>query len=171
LQNMDIRSLRTGIGYDVHQLTENRDLIIGGVKIDFHLGLLGHSDADVLLHAVIDALLGAANLGDIGKLFPDNDASWKGISSLVLLEKVAEKLRSEKIEIINIDSVVICDKPKLLPHVPAMKANICRVLGIEENQIGIKGKTSEKLGFVGAMEGIESYATCLLSIDRQGILT
>lgn len=164
MHNMDIRSLRTGIGYDVHQLTAGRDLIIGGVKIDFHLGLLGHSDADVLLHAVIDALLSAANLGDIGKLFPDNDASWKGISSMILLEKVSEKLRAASVEIINIDSVVICDKPKLLPHVPAMKTNICRVLGIQDNQIGIKGKTSEKLGFVGAMEGIESYATCLVLV-------
>lgn len=161
---MDIKSLRTGIGYDVHQLVENRDLIIGGVKIDFHLGLLGHSDADVLLHAIIDALLGAANLGDIGKLFPDNDSSWKGISSMILLEKVAKKLQEASVEIVNIDSVIICDKPKLLPHVPAMKANICRVLGIQENQIGIKGKTSEKLGFVGEMKGIESYATCLITI-------
>lgn len=162
---MDIKSLRTGIGYDVHQLVENRDLIIGGVKIDFQLGLLGHSDADVLLHAIIDALLSAANLGDIGKLFPDHDASWKNISSLILLDKVAEKYRQNHIDIINIDSVVICDQPKLLPHITAMKSNICRILNIEENQIGIKGKTSEKLGFVGAMQGIESYASCLILLQ------
>lgn len=159
---MDIQSLRTGIGYDVHQLSENRDFIIGGVKIDFPVGPLGHSDADVLLHAIIDALLSAANLGDIGKLFPDTDQSWKNISSMVLLRKVAEKLNEKKVKIINIDSVVVCDKPKLLPYIGEMKSNICNVLGLRHDQIGIKGKTSEKLGFVGAQEGIESYATCLI---------
>ncbi len=164
---MDIRSLRTGIGYDVHRLVENRDLIIGGVKIDFPLGLLGHSDADILLHAIIDALLSAANLGDIGKLFPDNDQSIKGISSLVLLEKVAEKLSKNQVSIINIDSVVICDKPKLLPYIDEMKDKIGGILKIRKDQIGIKGKTSEKLGFVGAQEGFESYATCLIYLENE----
>lgn len=162
---MDLFSLRTGIGYDVHRLIPDRNLIIGGVRIDFHLGLLGHSDADVLLHAIIDSVLGASNLGDIGKLFSDNDPKWKDISSLLLLSQVGRMVKEKKIRIINIDSVVICDRPKLLPYVPQMKLNIASALDIPVDRIGIKGKTSEKLGFVGAEEGIEAYATCLIAFD------
>ncbi|MCA0445541.1 MAG: 2-C-methyl-D-erythritol 2,4-cyclodiphosphate synthase [Bacteroidetes bacterium] len=160
---MDLSSLRTGIGYDVHRLVPDRNLIIGGVKIDFHLGLLGHSDADVLLHAIIDSLLGASNLGDIGKLFSDNDPKWKDISSLLLLSHVGRMLIEKKVQIINIDAVVICDRPKLLPYVPQMKLHIASSLDIPVDRISIKGKTSEKLGFVGAEEGIESYSTCLIA--------
>lgn len=157
-----IYNLRTGIGYDVHRLVPGRDLIIGGVKIDFHLGLLGHSDADVLLHAITDAILGASGLGDIGQLFPDSSADWKGANSLELLRYSHQKIQAAGFSIISLDSVVICDRPKLLPHVPTMKKNISDVLGLEVFRIGIKGKTSEKLGFVGAEEGIEAYATALL---------
>lgn len=157
-----IYNLRTGIGYDVHRLAAGRDLIIGGVKIDFHLGLLGHSDADVLLHALTDAMLGASGLGDIGQLFPDTSADWKGADSLELLRFAYDKIQSAGFSVISLDSVVICDRPKLLPHIPAMKRNIADALGLEVSRIGIKGKTSEKLGFVGAEEGIEAYATALL---------
>lgn len=155
-------NLRTGIGYDVHRLVSGRDLIIGGVKIDFHLGLLGHSDADVLLHAITDALLGASGLGDIGQLFPDTSADWKGADSLELLRVANGKIQTAGFSIISLDSVVICDRPKLLPHIPAMKKNIAEALNLDGSRIGIKGKTSEKLGFVGAEEGIEAYATVLL---------
>jgi len=161
---MNLSSLRTGIGYDVHRLVPDHDLIIGGVKIDFHLGLLGHSDADVLLHAITDALLGAASLGDIGRWFSDKDPKWKGISSLYMLTEAGKMLRQKQAKIINIDSVVICDRPKLLPYIPDMKLNIASALDVPADCIGIKGKTSEKLGFVGAEEGIESYATCLLVV-------
>ena len=154
--------MRIGMGYDVHRLTEGRDLILGGVKIPSEKGLLGHSDADVLLHAVMDALLGAAALGDIGKHFPDTDPAYKGISSLKLLEHVGELLEKEGYAVGNIDATIIAQKPKMAPHIPGMRANVARVLRIEENQINIKATTEEGLGFTGSGEGISSQAICLL---------
>ena len=154
--------MRVGMGYDVHRLTEGRELILGGVKIPYEKGLLGHSDADVLLHAVMDALLGAAALGDIGKHFPDTDPAYKGISSLKLLEHVGDLLEKEGYTVGNIDATIIAQKPKMAPHIPAMRANVARVLGIEENQINIKATTEEGLGFTGNGEGISSQAVCLL---------
>lgn len=154
--------MRIGMGYDVHRLTEGRDLILGGVKIPYEKGLLGHSDADVLLHAVMDALLGAAALGDIGKHFPDTDPAYKGISSLKLLGHVGELLEKEGYVIGNIDATIIAQKPKMAPHIPQMRANVAEVLKIEENQINIKATTEEGLGFTGSGEGISSQAVCLL---------
>ena len=154
--------MRVGMGYDVHRLTEGRELILGGVKIPYEKGLLGHSDADVLLHAVMDALLGAAALGDIGKHFPDTDPAYKGISSLKLLEHVGDLLEKEGYTVGNIDATIIAQKPKMAPHIPAMRSNVARVLGIEENQINIKATTEEGLGFTGNGEGISSQAVCLL---------
>ena len=154
--------MRIGMGYDVHRLTEGRDLILGGVKIPYEKGLLGHSDADVLLHAVMDALLGAAALGDIGKHFPDTDPAYKGISSLKLLEHVGELLEKEGYTVGNIGATIIAQKPKMAPHIPGMRANVARVLRIEENQINIKATTEEGLGFTGSGEGISSQAICLL---------
>lgn len=149
---------RTGIGFDVHKLVEGRKCIIGGVDIPYEKGLLGHSDADVLLHAISDALLGAAGLGDIGTYFPDTDPAFKGADSLELLRKVGEEVAKAGSEIVNIDSVVICERPKVNPHKDAMKANIARVLGLDIKQVGIKGSTTEKLGFTGRGEGIEAQA-------------
>ena len=154
--------MRIGMGYDVHRLTEGRDLILGGVKIPYEKGLLGHSDADVLLHAVMDALLGAAALGDIGKHFPDSDPAYKGISSLKLLEHVGELLEREGYTVGNIDATIIAQRPKMAPHIPVMRKNIAEVLRIEENQINIKATTEEGLGFTGSGEGISSQAVCLL---------
>ncbi len=149
---------RTGMGYDVHAFAENRKLILGGVDIPHDRGLLGHSDADVLIHAVMDALLGAAALGDIGKHFPDTDPRYKGISSLLLLGHVAELLCSQGWTIINIDATVIAQRPKIAPHIPQMKKNMAEVLKISESQINIKGTTTERLGFTGREEGIASQA-------------
>ena len=154
--------MRIGMGYDVHRLTEGRDLILGGVKIPYEKGLLGHSDADVLLHAVMDALLGAAALGDIGKHFPDSDPAYKGISSLKLLEHVGELLEREGYAVGNIDATIIAQRPKMAPHIPVMRKNIAEVLRIEESQINIKATTEEGLGFTGSGEGISSQAVCLL---------
>ena len=154
--------MRIGMGYDVHRLTEGRDLILGGVKIPYEKGLLGHSDADVLLHAVMDALLGAAALGDIGKHFPDSDPAYKGISSLKLLEHVGELLEKEGYTVGNIDATIIAQRPKMAPHIPVMRKNIAEVLRIEESQINIKATTEEGLGFTGSGEGISSQAVCLL---------
>lgn len=154
--------MRIGMGYDVHRLTEGRDLILGGVKIPYEKGLLGHSDADVLLHAVMDALLGAAALGDIGKRFPDSDPAYKGISSLKLLEHVGELLEKEGYTVGNIDATIIAQRPKMAPHIPVMRKNIAEVLRIEESQINIKATTEEGLGFTGSGEGISSQAVCLL---------
>ncbi|MGI6000064.1 MAG: 2-C-methyl-D-erythritol 2,4-cyclodiphosphate synthase [Candidatus Merdisoma sp.] len=154
--------MRIGMGYDVHRLTEGRDLILGGVKIPYEKGLLGHSDADVLLHAVMDALLGAAALGDIGKHFPDSDPAYKGISSLKLLEHVGELLEKEGYTVGNIDATIIAQRPKMAPHIPIMRKNIAEVLRIEESQINIKATTEEGLGFTGSGEGISSQAVCLL---------
>lgn len=156
--------MRIGIGYDVHRLTQGRRLIIGGVDIPYEKGLLGHSDADVLLHAIMDALLGAAGLGDIGRHFPDTDEQYKGISSLELLRRTGELLEEELYVIENIDATIIAQKPKMLPYIPEMKENVARTLGIEENQVNIKATTEEGLGFTGAMEGISAQAVCSLNV-------
>ena len=155
-------SLRIGQGYDVHRLVEGRDLILGGVKIPHTVGLLGHSDADVLLHAIADALLGAAALGDIGKHFPDTDPAYKGISSLKLLEAVANLLLSRGFRIINIDSTVIAQAPKLMPHIEEMRENIAKALGIDVSYVSVKATTEEKLGFTGEKLGIASQAIALI---------
>ena len=154
--------MRIGIGYDVHKLVENRPLILGGVEIEYELGLLGHSDADVLVHAIMDALLGAAGLGDIGKHFPDTDPKYKGISSLKLLAFVKESIEAEGFKIGNIDSVMICQKPKLMSFIPVMKTNIAKVLEVDEKLVNVKATTTEKLGFAGRGEGIASEAVALL---------
>lgn len=154
--------MRVGMGYDVHRLTENRDLIIGGVKIPYEKGLLGHSDADVLLHAIMDALLGAAAMGDIGKHFPDTDPEYEGASSMKLLEHVGRLLEEENYQIINIDATIIAQRPKMAPHIPQMVENVARVLKLEKNQVNIKATTEEGLGFTGIGEGISSQAICAL---------
>ena len=154
--------MRVGMGYDVHRLTEGRDLILGGVKIDWEKGLLGHSDADVLIHAIMDALLGAAALGDIGQHFPDTDPAYEGISSVKLLEHVAALLEEKGYGVGNIDAVIIAQKPKMAPHIPQMKANIAEALHMESDLLNIKATTEEKLGFTGREEGIASQAVCLL---------
>ncbi len=155
--------MRIGTGYDVHRLVPDRKLIIGGVDIPYELGLLGHSDADVLLHAIMDALLGAAALGDIGRHFPDSSDEYKGISSLVLMERVAGILSDNNYVIENIDSTIIAQKPKMLPHIQTMRENIASALGISVNQVNVKATTEEGLGFTGAGEGIAAQASALLS--------
>ena len=154
--------MRIGHGYDVHRLVEGRDLILGGVKIDFELGLLGHSDADVLLHAVSDALLGAAGLGDIGKHFPDTDPKYKGADSRVLLRHVVKLVVEHGYRISNVDVTMIAQKPKLKDHIPQMVRNIAADLQIPENRVNVKATTEEKLGFTGTMEGLRCHAVCLL---------
>lgn len=154
--------MRIGMGYDVHKLVENRDLILGGVKIPFEKGLLGHSDADVLLHAISDSLLGAAALGDIGKHFPDTDDKFKGADSLILLQEVGKLIKEKGYKIGNIDATIIAQKPRMLPHIPTMRENIARVLEIEIDQINVKATTEEGLGFTGSMEGISSQSIALL---------
>lgn len=154
--------MRVGLGYDVHRLVEDRDLILGGVKIPYEKGLLGHSDADVLLHAIMDALLGAAALGDIGKHFPDTDPAYKGISSIRLLQHVGELLEQENYQIVNIDATIIAQRPKMAPHIPQMVKNVAKTLKLEENQVNIKATTEEGLGFTGTGEGISSQAICSL---------
>lgn len=154
--------MRVGMGYDVHRLTEDRDLILGGVKIPWEKGLLGHSDADVLIHAIMDALLGAAALGDIGQHFPDTDPAYKGISSIKLLEHVAALLNEKGYGVGNIDAVIIAQKPKMAPHIPLMRENIARALDMDVDCLSIKATTEEKLGFTGREEGIASQAVCLL---------
>ena len=156
--------MRVGMGYDVHRLTKDRDLILGGVKIPWEKGLLGHSDADVLIHAIMDALLGAAALGDIGQHFPDTDPAYKGISSIRLLKHVAALLSEKGYGIGNIDPVIIEQKPKMAPHIPQMKENIAEALEIDMDCLNIKATTEEKLGFTGREEGIASEAVCLLYI-------
>ena len=155
--------MRVGMGYDVHKLTEGRKLILGGVDIPWEKGLLGHSDADVLIHAVMDALLGAAALGDIGKHFPDTDPAYKGISSIKLLVHVAGLLRENGYEVGNIDATVIAQKPKMAPHILQMRRNMAEALGISESKLNIKATTEEGLGFTGRGEGIASQAICLLT--------
>ena len=149
---------RFGMGYDVHQLVENRKLIIGGVDIPYEKGLLGHSDADVLLHAISDALLGAAALGDIGKHFPDTDPRYKGADSLKLLEEVGNLLAEKGYVVGNVDATIVAQKPKMLPHIPQMRENIARVLRVDIDQINVKATTEEHLGFTGSGQGISSYA-------------
>ena len=151
------------MGYDVHRLVENRALIIGGVNIPYELGLLGHSDADVLLHAIMDALLGAAALGDIGKHFPDTDPKYKGISSIKLLEHVGDLLEENHFVIENIDATIIAQAPKMRPHIDQMNANIANALKIDLNRINVKATTEEGLGFTGSGEGISSQAICMLT--------
>lgn len=154
--------MRVGMGYDVHRLTENRDLILGGVKIPWEKGLLGHSDADVLVHAIMDALLGAAALGDIGQHFPDTDPAYEGISSIRLLEHVKALLDEKGYGVTNIDAVIIAQKPKMAPNIPKMKENIARALQMDPGCLNIKATTEERLGFTGREEGIASQAVCLL---------
>lgn len=154
--------MRVGMGYDVHRLTEGRKLILGGVDIPYDKGLLGHSDADVLVHAIMDALLGAAALGDIGKHFPDTDEQYAGISSIVLLEKVAALLEEHCFVIENIDATVIAQRPKLLPYMEEMRTKISVALGLDKDRINIKATTEEGLGFTGSGEGISAQAVCLL---------
>ncbi|MGN6882375.1 2-C-methyl-D-erythritol 2,4-cyclodiphosphate synthase [Neisseria sp. P0019.S003] len=155
-------NIRVGQGYDVHQLVEGRDLILGGVNIPFEKGLLGHSDADALLHAITDALLGAAGLGDIGSHFPDTTAEFKDADSRVLLREAYQSVQELGWKVVNVDTTVIAQKPKLAPHIPAMRANIAVDLGLPENCVNIKGKTNEKLGYLGRMEAIEAQAAVLL---------
>lgn len=154
--------MRIGHGYDVHKLVEGRALILGGVKIDYEKGLLGHSDADVLLHAVSDALLGAAGLGDIGKHFPDTDPQYKGADSLKLLENVAEKVTAAGYRVSNIDVTMIAQRPKLKDHIPQMVCNIAAAVGVDPSRVNVKATTEEKLGFTGSGEGMACHAVCLL---------
>lgn len=155
--------MRIGMGYDVHRLVPDRDLILGGVTIDYEQGLLGHSDADVLLHAIMDAILGAAALGDIGKHFPDTDPAYKGASSIRLLEHVRELVKQEGYEVGNIDATIIAQRPKMRPHIDAMRENIARALQISVSRVNVKATTEEGLGFTGTGEGISSQAVCLLN--------
>ncbi len=155
--------MRIGMGYDVHKLVEGRDLIIGGVKIPYELGLLGHSDADVLTHAIMDALLGAAGLGDIGKHFPDTDPAYKGADSLKLLEHVGKLLAENNYYIQNIDATIIAQRPKMAPHIMKMRENFAERLGIAVDQVNVKATTEEGLGFTGEGKGISSQAICLLT--------
>ena len=154
--------MRIGHGYDVHRLVEGRDLILGGVKIDYEKGLLGHSDADVLLHAVSDALLGAAGLGDIGVHFPDTDPKYKGADSLLLLQTVGQKVKAQGYRISNIDVTMIAQRPKLKEYIPQMVQNIARVLELEPGRVNVKATTEEKLGFTGEGLGMSCHAVCLL---------
>lgn len=157
--------MRVGFGYDVHRLVEGRPLIIGGVPIVHEKGLAGHSDADVLLHAITDALLGAAALGDIGQHFPDTDAAWKDADSLKLLQAVMERVREAGYRVSNIDSTVALQRPKLRPHIEAMRRNVARVLDLDVGQVSVKATTTERLGFVGTEAGAAAYAVCLLLAD------
>ena len=157
---------RIGNGYDVHRLTEGRALILGGVNIPFERGLLGHSDADVLTHAVMDALLGAAALGDIGRLFPDNDPQYQGADSLKLLTAVCRAVGEAGYQIGNIDATVMAQRPKLAPHIPQMRKNIARACGIDVSQVSVKATTEEGMGFTGREEGMAAQAVCLL--DKEG---
>ena len=154
--------IRVGFGFDVHQLVENHPFVLGGVNLEHHLGAFGHSDADVLVHAICDALLGAANLGDIGFHFSNTDARWKGISSLILLQECVKLLAEKGWSIGNIDAMICLEAPKINPHVPAMKQHIASAAGISEEDISIKATTNETMGFIGRQEGIVAYAVCLI---------
>lgn len=158
--------IKVGFGYDMHQFAEGRDLIIGGVKISHNKGLQGHSDADVLIHAICDALLGAANLRDIGYNFPDTSADYKNIDSAILLHKTAELLKDKGYTIGNIDSTICAENPKLNPHIAAMQKRLAEVMSIDKDDISIKATTSEKMGFVGREEGITAYAVALIQKNR-----
>jgi len=155
--------MRIGLGYDAHRLIEGRDLMLGGVKIPFHLGLLGHSDADVLIHAIIDALLGAAKLGDIGRNFPDTDEKYRGIVSTLLLRETAQLLASAGYRIVNIDTTIVSQNPKLAPYLPEMEKNVSHTLGVDADCINIKATTEEGMGFTGSEEGMAAYAVCLIT--------
>ena len=155
--------MRIGHGYDVHRLVEGRALILGGVNIPYEKGLLGHSDADVLTHAVMDALLGAAGLGDIGKHFPDTDPAYKGADSLKLLDHVIETLEREGWKVGNVDATIIAQRPKLAPHITTMRDNLAMRMGVEPGQVNVKATTEEKLGFTGSGEGMAAHAVCLLT--------
>lgn len=154
--------MRIGQGYDVHRLVEGRKLILGGVEIEYDKGLLGHSDADVLVHAIMDALLGAAALGDIGKLFPDSNPAYEGADSLALLREVGKRLRAEGFEIVNLDSTVIAQAPKLAPHIQRMRANIAAALDVDVARVSVKATTEERLGFTGSGQGIAAQAVALI---------
>ena len=154
--------MRIGQGYDVHRLVPGRDLILGGVKIEYEKGLLGHSDADVLVHAIMDAILGAAALGDIGVLFPDNSPDYKDANSLILAENVASLLKQRGWRIINIDSTIICQRPKLASYITLMRENISKALGIAKDNVSVKATTEEGLGFTGSGEGIAAQAACII---------
>ena len=154
--------MRIGHGYDVHRLVEGRKLILGGVEITHRLGLLGHSDADVLTHAVMDALLGAAGLWDIGHAFPDTDTAYEGISSLLLLERVMDMLKEKGYRVGNVDATVLAQRPKLAPHIPAMRENLARLMGVEPSRVNVKATTEEGLGFTGREEGMAVHAVALL---------
>ena len=156
--------MKIGIGYDVHKLVENRPLILGGVEIPFDKGLLGHSDADVLTHAIMDALLGAAAMGDIGKHFPDSDEQYRNVSSIELLKQVDGKLKASGFRVVNIDSIIIAERPKLAPYIDEMRENIKEALGVDLSSINIKATTTEGLGFVGKGKGIAAQAVALLKI-------
>lgn len=158
--------MRIGHGYDVHKLVEGRDLILGGVKIPYEKGLLGHSDADVLLHAVTDALLGAAALGDIGKLFPDTDMKYKGADSIVLMKKAYEEVKAKGYVAENIDATILCQRPKLRPYIDIMRENIASALGLDIDSVSVKATTEEGLGFTGAGEGIAVHSVCLLRKEK-----
>ena len=155
-------NIRVGMGYDVHKLVEGRDLWLGGIKIEHSVGLLGHSDADVLIHAICDALLGAVNMRDIGYHFPDTSADTLDVDSKILLKKTIDLIATKGYKVGNIDATVCAERPKLNPHVPAMKACLAQVMGVDEDAISIKATTTEKLGFTGREEGISAYAVCLI---------
>ena len=155
-------NIRIGEGWDVHALVEGRKLILGGVEVPHTLGLLGHSDADVLLHAITDAVLGAAALGDIGRHFPDTDAQFKGADSSVLLAEAMARVRAQGWELVNVDSTIVAQAPKLAPHMPAIRASVARALGVAEDQVNVKAKTAEKLGPVGEGKSMEARAIALL---------
>ena len=155
--------MRIGRGYDVHKFKEGRDLIIGGVKIDYELGLDGHSDADVMLHAICDALLGAAALGDIGKLYPDNDDRFKGADSRLLLKDTYDRVKSCGYRLVNLDCIIIAQRPKMSPHIDLMRKIIADALGADISQISVKATTEEGLGFTGAKEGISAHAVCIIN--------
>ena len=159
--------MRIGTGYDVHRLVEGRKLIIGGVDIPNEKGLLGHSDADVLIHAVCDALLGAAGLGDIGKHFPDSDKQYKGISSLMLLADVSRLLKEKKFTVNNIDATIVAERPKMALHIPTMVSHIPSAVQVEESAINVKATTTEGLGFTGRGEGIAAYAVCTIMVRQR----
>lgn len=154
--------MRIGHGYDVHLLVTGRKLILGGVEVPHHYGLLGHSDADVLTHALMDALLGAAGLWDIGHAFPDTDAAFRDISSMVLLGRVMERLRKEGYQVVNADCTVLAQAPKLAPYIPGMRENLARIMGVLPEQVNVKATTEEGLGFTGREEGMAAHAVCLL---------
>ncbi len=154
--------IRVGFGYDVHVFAQNRDLWLGGIKIDFHLGLFGHSDADVLIHALCDALLGAANMRDIGYHFPDTAGEYKNIDSKILLKEVMLLIREKGYEFGNADCTIVAEQPKLNPHIPSIQVKLAEVMGVSEEDISIKATTSEKMGFVGRQEGLAAYVTVLI---------